>query len=82
MEKGFLAGRGERKRIISIQFCSDSTLPATPGLSHPHPANGLGPGPGPGSSGCSSGAAGTLEPLDTGGHGAPAALVGLGLSPP
>lgn len=78
MEKDFLAGQGERKRITPIQFCSNSTLPATPGPSHPHPAKGLGPGPGPSSSGCSSGAACTLEMLETGGHGAPAALVGFG----
>lgn len=37
MEKNFFAGRGERKRISSIQFCSDSTLP---GPGHPVPPTG------------------------------------------
>lgn len=80
MEKDFLAGQGERKRITSIQSCSDSPLPATPGPSHPRATNGLGPVPGPSSSSCSSGAAGALEMLETGGQEAPAALVGLGPS--
>jgi len=40
MEKDFLAGQGERKRISLMQFCSDSTSPATPGPSHPAPADG------------------------------------------
>lgn len=74
MEKDFLAGQGERKRITSIQFCSDSTLPATPEPKHPHPANGLGP--------VALAAPRELEMLETGGHRAPAAPVGLGLSPP
>lgn len=79
MEKDFFAGQGERKRITPIQFCSDSTLPAAPG--HPRPSDQLGPAPGPGSSGCSLGAAGALETVETGGRGGPAALAGLGFSP-
>lgn len=41
MEKDFLAGQGERKRITSIQFCSDSTLPAHQGPATHIPPTGL-----------------------------------------